>query len=135
MENFVFNLDNYKEALEKLKLGEYTYKYIYEMKMNKEKDCIKDYTIVEGDNCFILLNQKTQKYSLFFYKPKEIKYSNIKKSQTEIFSTLQIDEFMKENSIQDLEFQVDFDKAGSYYYYNKHKNYIQYIKGDEFYGR
>ena len=132
MENFVFNLDNYKEALEKLKLGEYTYKYIYEMKMNEEKDCIKDYTIVEGDNCFILLNQKTHKYSLFFYKPKEIKYSNIKKSQTEIFSTLQIDEFMKENSIQDLEFQVDFDKAGSYYYYNKHKNYIQYIKGDEF---
>ena len=130
MENFESFLDKYKEILEKLKCDKYTYKYLYEKKKNKEKIIDNEYRIIEGDNYFILFKQKNNDYSLFFYKPKEIKYINIEKSQSLIFSTLQIDEFIKQNLIEDLEFCIEVNNTNENFFYSKHKNYIKYIKGD-----
>ena len=129
MENFEIDLNKYKETLEKLKFGNYTYKYIYENKNNIENIFNKKFRIIEEDNSFILFNSKNNEYSLFFYKPKVVKYLNIEKSQSLVFSTLQIDEFMNENSIKDLEFY--FKDYNSNVYYSEQKNFIQYIKGDE----
>ena len=130
MENFEIDLNKYKETLEKIKFCDYTYKYIYENKNNIENIFNKEFRIIEEDNNFILFNPKNNEYSLFFYKPKVVKYLNIEKSQSLVFSTLQIDEFMKENLIKDLEFYLK-DYNTDIYYYSEQKNFIKYIKGDE----
>ena len=130
MEHLESVLDKYKETLEKLNFGKHTYKYLYEKKKNNEKIIGNEYRLVESDNCFIIYKQKNNEYSLFFYKPKEVKYINIEKSQSLIFSTLQIDEFIKQNLIEDLEFCIEVDNTVANYSYSKHKNYIKYIKGD-----
>ena len=120
------DLAKYNEILEKLKFGEYTYKYIYEKKNKKENNFDKEYRIVEGNNCFIVHKIKGDEFSLFFNKPKKVNYLDIGKTQTLIFSTLQIDEFMKENSIQDFKFQYNGNTA----YYSKQKSILNQT-GDE----
>ena len=115
------------EILEQLKFGNYTFKYIYDQKKKNTIFLDNEYRFIECNNCFIVRKLKSGEFSLFFYKPKKINYLNIEKSQESIFSTLQIDEFMKENSIDDLEFML----GGNLNYYSKQKSYIDFINEDE----
>ena len=101
-------LSKYITTLEQLKFREFTFKDIYELKAKKTRELGSDYIFDEyNDNCFIV-NSKYEigQFILFFYRPKKVKYVNLNKSQDKIFSTLQIDDFMVQNSIQDLEFDV-----------------------------
>ena len=124
-------ISKYKETLEELHFGEYTYKDIYEMRNNNTIIFDNEYRIINCDNCFIVHRIKDDEFCLFFNMPKKVNYSNIEKSQDLIFSTLQIDEFMRENKIQELEFQIE-EIGNDTVYYTKQKNYLNYIKGDEF---
>ena len=122
-------MNQYKTVLEELKFGKYTYNYIYEKKNKNETYLDEETRILLEKNLFIIDKFNCYEFHLFFYKPKKVIYSNIGKTQDLIFSTLQIDEFMKNNFIHELEFQIDNSKGT--FYYTKNKVYLKYIDGDE----
>lgn len=124
------DFEKYKETLEKLKLDVYTYKSIYEMREKKMNIFDNVYRIIDSDKSFIVSKINSDEFSLFFNKPKKANYSNIGKSQELIFSTLQIEEFMKNNSIQDLEFQIDEEEDCNIIYYSKQKKYLDHIESE-----
>ena len=83
--------------------------------------------IIEKDNYFIVNEIYGDYFSIFFNKPKTVNYINLKKKQNLVFSTHQIDDFMKDNSIQDLEFQLDCSTIC----YSKEKFALRSITDDE----
>lgn len=123
-------MNKYKTILEDLKFDKHTYNYIYEKKNKNETYLDEETRIILEKNLFIIEKFNGYEFHLFFNKPKMVIYSNIGKTQSLIFSTLQIDEFMKKNFIQELEFQIDNYKGPLYY--TKNKVYLKYIDGDEF---
>ena len=100
-------MNKYKTILEDLKFDKHTYNYIYEKKNKNETYLDEETRFILEKNLFIIEKFNGYEFHLFFNKPKMVIYSNIGKTQSLIFSTLQIDEFMKKNFIQELEFQID----------------------------
>ena len=65
------DLAKYNKTLEKLKLEEYTYKFIYEMSEKKMDSFGIKYRITYSDNCFYVNKINSDEFSLFFNKPKK----------------------------------------------------------------
>ena len=133
MERNEFDFSKYITTLENLKFGELTYKTIYEMKAKKSSELGNGYRIVENSmNYFIVYKiDKSGEFGIFFNGPKTVNYTNLNKSQNLIFSTLQIDEFIIKNSIQELELGIDMGEYQGVYY-SKFKTSLGNIKNDVF---
>ena len=133
MERNEFDFSQYITTLENLKFGELTYKTIYEMKAKKSSELGKGYRIVEHSiNYFIVYKiDKSNEFGIFFNGPKTVNYTNLNESQNLIFSTLQIDEFIIKNSIQELELGQDMGEYQGVYY-SKFKTGLGNIKKDVF---
>lgn len=121
-------LTNYEEILENLDVFGFKYKQIYEAN-NQCKEYLKEGDIKihsNSSNGFIIFQINGDKFGIFFIKPKKINYKKLNKSQELVFSSFQIDEFMKKNSIEDLLFKIN-ERT---YHYNKQKFSLLQIESD-----
>ena len=75
-------------------------------------------------NFFMIIEVKGNGYHIFFDKPKTVNYLNIQETQNLVFSTIQIDEFMEKNLIDDLSLELN----GSIINYSCQKFEIGFIE-------
>ena len=103
------DITKYSEILDNLTCFGYKYKYIYEKESTKCDNLEQNYRFIYFEESFVVKEIRGDEFGLFFYKPKKVKYHSLNRVQELVFSTLQIDDFMKSNKIEDLAFDWDGD--------------------------
>ena len=78
----------------------YQYKLIYEKASTKTDNLDQNYRFIYYKESFLVKDIKSGEFVLFFHKPKRALYLNLNKEQKPIFSTLQIDDYMKSNDLR-----------------------------------
>ena len=121
------DISKYSEILCDLTCFGYQYKLIYEKASTKTDNLDQNYRFIYYKESFLVKDIKSGEFVLFFHKPKRARYHNLNKEQEPIFSTLQIDDYMKSNEIDDLIFYWDSDEV----HYSAQKVYLKHIKEDD----